>query len=168
MSNYWALCNRKYPKEHTWFNITWPIMQRYAHFIDLIDNIAWKKVRYTLTSPTQTNLFWHFPSIYSFQCRSKKDYIVCARNLRQNSYSYLLLYSCSFLLLWMCSNNFGKREITINCLPKCIVLLSPLQISRKFLNYYAMQKILVTASAICLQKNPDVSVWQETVRGNSD
>ena len=115
-------------------------MQRYAHFTDLIDNIAWKILRYTLTSPTQTNLVWHFPSIYSFHCRSKKDFIVCARNLRQNSYSYLLLHSCSFLLLWMCSNHFSKREITMNCLPKCIVLLSPLQISRKFRNYYAMQK----------------------------
>ena len=71
MSNYWALSNRKYPKEHTWFNITRPIMH---------------------SSPTQTNLFWHFPSIYSFQCRSKKDFIVCTRNLRQNSYNYLLLY----------------------------------------------------------------------------
>ena len=48
---------------------------------------------------------------------------------------------------------------------KLIILQLPRQISEKFRNNYvnafAGKKIRVIASAICLLKNPDASIWQE-------
>ena len=40
----------------------------------VIDEIAWKKLRYTLKSSTQAKLFWHFPFIYFVSLQIEKKF----------------------------------------------------------------------------------------------
>ena len=55
----------------------------------VIDDIAWKKLRYTLKSPTQAKLFWHFPFFYFISLQVEKKFHSC---------SYLLPKAAAFRL----------------------------------------------------------------------
>ena len=108
---------------------SWNILQ----ILLVIDDIAWKKLRYTLKGCTQAKLFWHFPFIYFISLQAEKNFTACTCNLRQNSYSYLLLKLQLFAFVkvlvsfWQTGNN---NEAT-----KRIILKPPRQTSKKFLNY---------------------------------
>ena len=111
-------------------------------------------LRYMQIDSQKQNYFDIFHLQYIFiSLQVEKNFIVCTRNLWQNSYTYLLLYSYSFAFVnvlisfWQTRNN--------DELPERIILLSPLQISREFL-YHCLnvKRTLVIASAICLRKKP--------------
>ena len=103
-------------------------------------------------------------SIYLFHFSAgRKKIIACARNLRQNLYSYLLLKLQLFAFVnvlvsfWQTRNN---NEST-----KHIILQSLRQTSKKFLNNcvnaFTAKKIHAKPLAICWQKKPDASVCQK-------
>ena len=40
----------------------------------VIDDIAWKKLHYTLKGSTHVKLFWHFPFIYFISLQAEKNF----------------------------------------------------------------------------------------------
>ena len=40
----------------------------------MIDDISWKKLRYTLKGSTWAKLFWHFPFIYFISLQAEKKF----------------------------------------------------------------------------------------------
>ena len=67
----------------------------------VIDNIAWKKLRYTLKSSTQANFFWHFPFFYFISLQVEKKF---------HSYSYLLLKAAAFRLCELASSILANEK----------------------------------------------------------
>ena len=106
-------------------------------------------------------------SIYLFRFIAGRKKILCI--LRHNSKSYLLLaVVAAFCFCERALYHFGKREITMSQ-QKRTILLSPRQISKKFLKYSVnafTAKKNVIALAICLLKNPNASIWQKAKQEN--